>query len=78
MFTNLHVFYHKLKQLLVIERRIGVKISLNVVKASKLVQMKLRIYRSKLALEHFENFLALFVRPYGCLRQRYFTEEENS
>ena len=25
---------------------------------------------------HFENFLLLFSRQYGCLRQRYFTEEE--
>ena len=30
----------------------------------------------KLGLGHFENFLLLFSRQYGCLRQRHFTEEE--
>ena len=59
-----------------IVRQIRLKIALNVVKASKLVQMKLITQRSKLGLGHFENFLLLFSRQYGCLRQRYFIEEE--
>ena len=59
-----------------IVRRTRVKIALNVVKASKLVQMKLITHRSKLGSGHFENFLLLFVRQYGCFRQRQFTEEE--
>ena len=46
-------------------RKICVKIVLNVVKASRLVQIKLITERSKLGLGHFENFIPLFVYQYG-------------
>ena len=51
--------------------------ALNVVKASKLVQMKVIPYRLIVVLGegHFENLLLLFVCQYGCLRRIQFTEE---
>ena len=56
-----------------IVRRIDVKIALNVINASKLVQMKLITHRLKLCLGNFENVLLLFSHQYGCLRH---TDEE--
>ena len=58
-----------------IVRPIRVKIALNVVKALKLVHMKLLI--NKRIIINFENFLLLFVCQY-FVRQWHFTEEENS
>ena len=60
-----------LKHYLVV-RRIHVKITLKVVKASKVVEMKLTQYRKNLLGGHFENILLLFVGQYGCLRQKAF------
>ena len=52
-------FSMKIFDYVIIVRWIRVKIALNVVKASKLVQIKLI----------FDNFLLLFSRQYRCLRK---------
>ena len=44
-------------------QRMRVKIALNVVKASKLVQLKLITYRSKLGLGAFRKFSAFVLTP---------------
>ena len=68
---------HSLNQPVLITRWISVKIVLNLVKASKLVQMKLKHEDQNYRWEHLKNFLLLFVHQYGCLKQMHFTEEEN-
>ena len=56
--------------------KIRVKIALNVVKASKLVQMKLITYRSKLSLGAFRKFSAFVLTPIWLPQTRHFTEKE--
>ena len=53
-----------------------VKIALNVVKVSKLVQMKLITYRSKLALGAFRKFSALVLTPIWLPQTKGFHCEE--
>ena len=47
-----------------------------MVKASKLIQMKLTPYRLKVVLEAFRKFSAFVLMPIWLPRQRHFTEEE--
>ena len=61
MYSDLDHLHDNLLRLLV--RRIRVKIALNVVKASKLVQMKLITYISKLGLGTFRKFSAFVLTP---------------
>ena len=57
-------------------RRIRVKIALNVVRASKLVQMKLVTKRSKLGWGAFRKFSDFVLTPIWLPQTRHFTEEE--
>ena len=58
-------------------RRIRVKIAPKCGKGFKIGTNKAYNIKIKMRVGgHFENFQLLFVRQYGCLRQRHFTEEE--